>query len=250
MEETMHKIVYAAVALAVLGWSGSAWAVLQETTVTLTDNGEPLPEATITLNRITDSETPPEPKTETTDDSGKIVIVHEDKDKDSDSVVEIIAKTKEGKTITRRILLREFVTSETIDVAVPFETEHAGESSPVAEICPDLTTLDDEKLKIMLGNPELRERIVKLIEETEETEEPETATETKQEENKTVSRPSKEKKKAVQKKPKKQPTITASQKKGPGAAAILGTGLSIGLGVAGSRSGHGGGHRDHMKKMD
>jgi hypothetical protein len=246
----MHKIIYATVALAVLGWSGSAWAVLQETTVTLTDNGEPLPEATITLNRITDSEPPPEPKTEKTDDGGKIVIVHDDKDKTSDSTIDIIVETSAGKTVTRRVLLREFLTSETIDVAVPFETEHAGESSPAAELCADLTTLDDEKLKIMLGNPELRERIVKLIEETEETDEPETATETKKEENKTVSRPGKEKKKAVQKKPKKQPTTTASQKKGPGAAAILGTGLSIGLGAAGSRSGHDGGGRSHMKKMD
>jgi hypothetical protein len=245
----MHKIICVTVALAVLGWSGSAWAVLQETTVTLTDNGKPLPEAKITLNRITDSEPAPEPKTEKTDESGKIVIVHDDKDKTSDSTIDIIVQTSEGKTLTRRLLVREFLTSETIDVAVPFETQHAGESSQAAEECADLTTLDDDQLKIMLGNPELRERIVKLIEETEETEEPETATETKKEKE-TVSRPGKEKKKAAQKKSKKQPTTTTSQRKGPGAAEVLGTGLSIGLGIAGSRSGRGGGHRGHMKGMD
>ena len=96
----MHKIIYTTVALAVLGWSGSAWAVLQETTLTLTDNGKPLPEAKITLNRITDSEPAPEPKTEKTDDSGKIVIVHDDKDKTSNSTIDIIVQTSEGKTLT------------------------------------------------------------------------------------------------------------------------------------------------------
>src|SRR6185312_8457227 len=104
------------------------------------------------------------PKTEKTDNSGKIVIVHDDKDKDSDSTLDVIIETSVGKTITRRILLREFVTSETIDVAVPFESRLAGEESRAAEECADLTTLDDERLNIMLGNPELRERIVKLIE--------------------------------------------------------------------------------------
>lgn len=244
----MHKIIYAAVALAALCWPGAAWAVLQETTVTLTDNGEPLPEATITLNRITDSEPPPEPKTEKTDESGKIVVVYDDEDTTSDSVVDIIVETSEGKTITRRVLLREFLTSETIDVAIPFENEHAGEPSQAAEECSDLTTVDDEQLKIILGNPELRERIVKLIEETEETEEAETPTETEKAKE-PVSGKSKEKKKAVQKKPKKQPTTT-SQRKGSGAAEALGTGLSIGLGIAGSRRSHGDGHRKHMKGME
>jgi hypothetical protein len=255
----MRKTLYTAVALAALMWPATAFAVLQETTVTLTDNGEPLPEATITLNRITDSETPPEPKTETTDDSGKIVIVHDDKDKDSDSTVEIIAKTKEGKTIIRRIILREFLTRETVDVSAPFEPE--AEPAKVTDICPNLTDLDDDHLKTMLGNPELRERIVKLIEETKETEETQptetekaTPTETEKttttgsgKSKKTVSRKSKEKK-TVQKKPAQPSTASTSERRGPGAGAILGTGLAIGLGIAGSRQGHGGSeHGDHMK---
>ena len=245
----MHKIIYASIALAALIWPATAFAVLQETTVTLTDNGEPLPEATITFNRITDSETPPEPKTEKTDDSGKIVVVHDDKDKDSNSTVEIIIETSEGKTITKRLLLRELLTRETIDVSAPSES-HVGESSQGAQACPELTTLNDEQIKIMLGNPELRERIVKLIEETDQTEENETDKVTPSETGKTketASRKSKEKK-TVQKKSSKQPAASASGKKGPGAAEVLGTGLSIGLGIAGSRHGHDGEH--HRKGMD
>jgi outer membrane biosynthesis protein TonB len=205
------------------------------------------------------------------------VIVHEEEDKNSDSTVEITVKTIEGKTLTRRLVLREFLTNEKIEVAVPSETERVAEPSQVVEQCPNLTTLDDQQLKIMLDDPEVRERIVKLIEESEQTEE--TEEETKKEKatpveterakeskkttgKKAVSRKSKEniKRKAVQKKSKKQPAASVSQRqkkskkqpaasvsqrKGPGAAAILGTGLSIGLGVAGSRHGHGGGHRHH-----
>lgn len=248
----MRKFIYVLAAVGGFAWSGTAWAVLQETTLTLTDNGEPLPEATITLNRLTDSEQPPEPKAEKTDKTGKIVIIHDDADEDSDSIVEIIVKTSEGKTLTRRLVLREFLTSETIDVAVPSETQRVAEPSQVSEQCPNLTDLDDQHLKIMLDNPELRERIVKLIEETQQTEQTETENATPAEAGKakkTVSRKSKEKK-AAQKKSGKQPTASASQRKGPSAAEVLGTGLSIGLGIAGSRRGHGGGHRDRGMGME
>ena len=66
----MRKLIYAIAAAGALTWSSAAWAVLKETTVTLTDHGEPLRGATITLNRLTDSQPPPELKTEKTDESG------------------------------------------------------------------------------------------------------------------------------------------------------------------------------------
>ena len=102
---------------------GAALAVVQETTVVITDHGEPLPNATITLNRLTDNEPPPATKTEKTDDSGKIVLEHQDKDKTSDRPIEVVVTTKEGKTFTRRIVVKELLTHETVEVVVPAETQ-------------------------------------------------------------------------------------------------------------------------------
>jgi len=179
-EETMGKLIYAIAAFGALAWSDPAWAVLQETTITLTDHGKPLPEATVTLNRLTDSQPPPQPKTEKTDDSGKVVLVHDKEDKKSDSTIELIVKTSEGETLTRRVVLRELLRSESIDVAVPSEPQEGSEA--VAE-CQDLThlddpqlqeiltSLDDEQLQIIVDNPELRTRIMKLINESKQTEE-------------------------------------------------------------------------------
>jgi hypothetical protein len=241
----MRKLIYAIAALGALAWSGAAWAVLQETTITLTDNGRPLPEATITLNRITDSQPPPEPKTEKTDDSGKIVLVHEEEDKTSDKSVDVIVTTSEGKTFIRRIVLHELLTGESIDVAAPSVNE-----------CIDLTNLDDEQLRIIINDPNLRTRISRLIEETEQTEEVEekegktsettSAHESKETTSSTGKGKSKEKK-VVKRKEQKHPT--ASDEPASGARNLLGTGLAIGMGIAGSR-GHGKGHHgEHSKGM-
>jgi hypothetical protein len=276
----MRKLIYTIVAFGALAWSGAAWAVLQETTVTLTDHGKPLPEATVTLNRLTDSQPPPQPKTEKTDDSGKVVIVHDKEDQKSDSTVELIVTTSEGKTLTRRAVLRELLKSESIDVAVPSEAQEGSEA--IAE-CPDLThlddphlreiltSLDDEQLQRIVDNPELRSRITKLIEETKQTEETRQIEETKTEEakqtevlkqkkesekvqegkkgteKKTISGKSKETKerKTVQKKGGKHPTASAAPKSGSGAAEVVGTGLAIGLGIAGSHHSHGLEHHGH-----
>ena len=81
----------------------------------------------------------------------------------------MVVTTKEGKTFTRRIVVKELLTHETVEVVVPAET-HA-ES---ARECPDLTTLDDQQLSTIVKTPELRERIVKLIEETKQTEQTKT----------------------------------------------------------------------------
>jgi len=249
----MRKLIYAIAALGALAWSGAAWAVVQETTVTLTDHGEPLRSATISLNRLTDSQPPPELKTEKTDESGKIVLKHEDEDETSDATVEVIVTTTEGKTFTRRLVLKELLTSEAIEVVVPSETHQAAESSQdqATKECADLTKLDDQQLEILVNNPELRARIVKLIEETERTEQTE-QTEELQEgkkgtEKKSVSGKSKEKK-VVRKKEKKHPTASAAPKSGPSTAKIVGTGLAIGLGIAGSQHGHGTGRRG--REMD
>lgn len=288
----MRKLIYALAALGALAWPGAALAVLQETTVTITDHGEPLPNATITLNRLTDSEPPPETKTEKTDDSGKIVLEHRDEDKASDSTVEVIVTTREGKTFTHRLVLKELLTHETVEVVVPTETQMVEQSShhETANQCTDLTKLDDQQLHTIISTPELRERIVRLIEETKQseetkqteeaktieetkeptameakTEEPAATVETKTEEHgqpgptkeakteegkkgpekKTVTGGSKQskQKEVVQKKRGKQPTASAAPKGSPGAAEIVGTGLSIGLGIAGSRHGGGKEHR-------
>ena len=241
----MRKFIYTIAAVGALIWSGAAWAVLQETTVTLTDHGEPLPEATITLNLITDSQPPPETKTEKTDESGKIVLVHEEEDKKSDKSVDVIVTTSEGKTFIRRIILHELLTSESIEVAAP----------PVNE-CIDLTNLDDEQLQIIINDPNLRTRISRLIEETEQTEEGKkkggetsettSAHESKETTSSTGKGKSKEKK-VVKRKGPKHPT--ASDEPTSGARNLLGTGLAIGLGVAGSR-GHGKAHHgEHSKGM-
>src|ERR1700730_4999951 len=196
----MRKLIYTIAAVGALAWSSAAWAVLQETTITLTDNGKPLPEATITLNRLSDSEPPPEPKTEKTDESGKIVIVHDEEDNTSDSTVELIVHTSEGKTLTRRVVLKEFLISESVDVAAPSETQQASESqNQVPKECLDLTNLDDRQLEILINDPALRARIVKLIEETEQTDETKQTEETKTEETKQTET-LQEKKKRTEKK--------------------------------------------------
>jgi hypothetical protein len=254
----MHKLRYLLAGLAALVWSSAAWAVLQETTVTLTDSGEPLPEATITLNRITDSEPPPETKTEKTDESGKIVIIHEEEDNASDSTIEIIVRKSDGKTLTRRVVLKEFLVSETIDVAAPSDVEHASTQSQRGNECPDLTNLDDPQLEIIIKDPAVRQRIVKLIEETERAEETEQTEEADEVQDggqlpgkKTVSKKGKETKKVVRKKSDKKEASQKTKKNGSAARELLGTGVSIGLGIAGgSRGKRDHGMRGHSRGMD
>ena len=168
----MRKLICALAVFGALAFPGTALAVVQETTVTITDHGEPLPNATITINRLSEKEPPPATKTEKTDDSGKIVLEHQDKDKTSDRPIEVTVTTKEGKTFTRRVVLKELLTRETVEVVVPAETQAVELPSQraVTDECSDLTKLDDRQLYTLVKTPELRERIVKLIEETKQTE--------------------------------------------------------------------------------
>src|SRR5262245_59368635 len=131
----MRKLIYALAAFGAFALPDVALAVVQETTVIITDHGQPLPNATITLNRPGENEPLPETKTEKTDDSGKIVLEHQDKDKTSDRPVEVTVTTKEGKTFTRRLVLRELLTHETVEVVVPAETQAVEQHVATTE-CP------------------------------------------------------------------------------------------------------------------
>jgi len=300
----MRKIIHAIAVLGTLAWSGAAWAVLQEATVTLTDNGKPLPGATITLTR-TETQPPPQQTTEKTtekttkkmdssseaadeeenrnpdgkidltvttetategktDDSGKIVVVHDEEDAKSDDTVDLTVTTAEGKQLTRRVTLTALLTNDSIDVSLPSEAQQgAGPSQKqtTAE-CIDLTNLDDRDLQTIVNNPDLRTRMVKLIDEIKQTEETTRTDETKPTEEVQEGKKGKTKKpnsaasskgneaasskskgKVVRKKegkhPKRSATQTSGAKPSGGAAEVLGTGLAIGLGVATSRRGHG-----------
>jgi hypothetical protein len=167
----MRKFLYVVAALGALAWPGAAWAVLEETTVTLTDHGEPLPNATITLKR-TDDQPAPQPKTKKTDPTGKVVLVHEKRDKTSDKTVELTVTTPEGRTLTRRVALTALLTSESVDVAQLSEVEQTSKPTQEASAeCVNLSKLDDSQLREIVNRPELHTRIVKLINETKGTKE-------------------------------------------------------------------------------
>src|SRR5262249_9509879 len=93
----MRKVIVAlAIAIAV-AWSGPAHAVLTETTVTVTDRGHPIPNATIKLTR-SDRRPPPRPKTAKTSRTGTVV-VRTDKKKDEPAgvMVTITAETRDAQ---------------------------------------------------------------------------------------------------------------------------------------------------------
>src|ERR1039458_164150 len=115
----MHKISYALAILGVLAWSGAARAVFQETTLTITDNGTPIPSATVTLKSAnpTEKHEAPRPKTAKTDEHGKIVLEHDEEDKKSNSLVEVTVTTDSGKTITRRSTLTDLLADTPFDVS-------------------------------------------------------------------------------------------------------------------------------------
>jgi hypothetical protein len=147
----MRKLSLAVAVFGLLYGSGSAWAVLQETTIAITDNGRPIPSATVTLTPV-EMPDPPRPKTAKTDDHGKIVLQHEEDAKNSKAPVDITIVTDSGKSITRRMNLIDLLRDTPIDVSV-------GE-------CVYLNRLTDMQLKSLLDNRETRARIVKLIDKT------------------------------------------------------------------------------------
>ena len=58
----MRKVIGALALAIAVGWSSSAYAVLKDTTVTVTDKGQPIPNATIKIAR-SDRKPAPRPKT-------------------------------------------------------------------------------------------------------------------------------------------------------------------------------------------
>ena len=149
----MRKISCAVVVLGMLAWSGTARAVLQETTVTITDNGKPIPSATVTLKSVTptDKQEAPRPKTAKTDENGKIILEHNEEDKKSSALIDVTIATDDGKTITRRSTLTDLLSDNPFDVN--------------ASDCTDPRKLTDAQLRTMLDNPVLRTRITTLIDE-------------------------------------------------------------------------------------
>ena len=116
----MRQFTLVIAALAALVWSGAAWAIT-DTTITVTDQqGQPLDEAKIKLERVektqktdktekTEPKQAPRPKTPATNDKGEVTITHEDDDKTSDDRVIVIVTTKEGKTLRIRTTLKELL---------------------------------------------------------------------------------------------------------------------------------------------
>jgi len=107
----MRKLMCALAAFGVMAWIGAAWAIVGETTITLANTqGEPIPEAKISLKRV-DKKPAPRPKTPTTNQKGEVTLTHEEEDKKSKALVIFTVTTKDGKTETIRTTLQDVLTS-------------------------------------------------------------------------------------------------------------------------------------------
>jgi 5-hydroxyisourate hydrolase-like protein (transthyretin family) len=235
----MRKTLLTIAVLGTICSSGTAWAILQETTVTITDNGKPIPSATVTLTPV-EKQDPPQPKTAKTDDNGKIVLQHEEDAKKSNAPVEISITTEDGKTTVRRMSLNDLLSDVPVDISVGN--------------CVYLNRLSDAQLKTLLDNPETRSRVAKLIDQSV-TDRPARSkvTDTKEDDGK-VSR----KRKQVSKR-HRAPTdedVRGQSQSGmsPEAASAISTGIGIAIGIGAGRSmgRHGDGGRmqhDDMGRM-
>jgi hypothetical protein len=158
----MRKISCVVAVLGTIIWSGAALAVFQETSVTITDNGKPIPNATVTLTSVTPTDSAdkkqekPHPKTVKTDENGTIVFVHDEEDKKSSDIVEVTIKADDGKTLTRRATTADLLAN------IPFDVSK--------NECADPRLFTDTQLRTLLDNPEMRTRITTLIDESEKAE--------------------------------------------------------------------------------
>jgi hypothetical protein len=227
-------------ALAVLGTacgSSPVWAILQETTVTIVENGKPIPSATVTLTPV-EKPDPPRLKTAKTDDKGKIILEHEDDAKKSRGPVEISIATDDGKSFTRRINLIDLLNDAPIDVSI-------GD-------CTYLDKLTDAQLKTLLHNPETRSRVAKLMEETVPDRSARKAID-KQKQDSGNSRKQKKTSKRTRNSNADETRRQPQSGMSPETASAIGTAVSIGIGFGGGRMGgtrhggemgHGGGTRN------
>ena len=104
---TKRPLGIIAAVLAII-WSSAALAVYQETSVTVTDKGTPVPEQTVTLTvKEKDPQRPQKPKIKRvvkhkTNRDGKIVVKYDDKENRPDIIVDIELRTSDGGTRVMR----------------------------------------------------------------------------------------------------------------------------------------------------
>jgi hypothetical protein len=211
---------------------GTAWAILQETTVTIVENGKPLPSATVTLTPVEKPE-PPRLKAAKTDDKGKIILEHEDEAKKSRAPVDISIATDDGKSFTRRINLIDLLSDAPIDVSI-------GD-------CTYLDRLTDVQLKTLLHNPETRSRVAKLMDETVPDRSARPRAIDKQKHDSEDSRKQKKTSKRTRNSNTDETRRQPQSGMSPETASAIGTGVSIGIGFGGGRMGgmrHGDGTRN------
>jgi hypothetical protein len=211
---------------------GTAWAILQETTVTLVENGKPIPSATVTLTPVERPE-PPRLKTAKTDDKGKIILEHEDEAKKSRAPVDISIATDDGKSFTRRINLIDLLNDAPIDVSV-------GD-------CTYLDRLNDAQLKTLLSNSETRSRVAKLMDEHVADRPARAKTIDKDRQDSEGSRKQKKANKRTRNSKSDETRRQPQPGMSPETASAIGTGVSIGIGFGGGRMGgmrHGDGTRN------
>jgi hypothetical protein len=112
----MRKFTLVIAALGALAWSSTAWAITG-TTITVTNKqGQPLPGAEVSLQRV-DKRPAPKPETAKTNDKGEVTLSHEEKDKDDNASIIVIITTKDGKRQTIRTTLKNVLTSGKITVS-------------------------------------------------------------------------------------------------------------------------------------
>jgi hypothetical protein len=127
----MRKLVFAIAAVVVLGWSGAAWAVL--TTVSVKDkNGQPVPNATVTLTPHQTSTKRTSPKRTAaqglhrkpvrlkakTDDKGNMILTYNDDDLKAGVIYDVYVDAGRGARYKERnVPLADMVTNQAVTVA-------------------------------------------------------------------------------------------------------------------------------------
>ena len=134
---TKRSLGIIAAVLAIV-WSSAALAVYQETSVTVTDKGTPVPEQTVTLTvKEKDPQRPQKPKIKRvvkhkTNRDGKIVIKYDDKENRPDIFFDIELRTADGRTrVMRDVAIATLIAGGALDFTnVPATSETASQPRP------------------------------------------------------------------------------------------------------------------------
>jgi len=104
----MRKLLVIMATFGAIAWSGAALAVVDESTVTVTNNGKELDGATVSL-KTSEGKTatvrpkrpmnPKRPTTARVGKHGKITLVRREKDRQSDQIIVVTVTTKDGVTL-------------------------------------------------------------------------------------------------------------------------------------------------------